>query len=204
MIENTCMFGLNGNKPRFDDLFQDAGKSWARRGYIASTVNPQQAKDDRFLAELFKVEPPVTNCSDTAPVQKPPSREECRKAISTDQISVYFGSGSSTLNDDAKRTLDEKASSTKRFATSSYFCVEGNTDDIVPSGMSQDVGREYNVQLSEKRAQAVVAYLAQRDGRDTGWFTSFGNGSGNPIVPNSGAAARAKNRRTEIRIVTRN
>ncbi len=70
--------------------------------------------------------------------------------------------------------------------------VYGHTDNIG--------SREYNLDLSERRAQTVLDYLTQ-NGIAPEIITSKGFGQSQPIVPGTSATARAKNRRVEIGIV---
>ena len=70
--------------------------------------------------------------------------------------------------------------------------VYGHTDNVG----SQD----YNLDLSERRAQTVLDYLTH-NGIDPEIITSKGFGKAQPIVPGTNATARAKNRRVEIGIV---
>ena len=70
--------------------------------------------------------------------------------------------------------------------------VYGHTDDIG--------SEEYNLDLSEKRAQTVRDYLTE-NGIAPEIITSKGFGKSSPIVPGTSAEARADNRRVEIGIV---
>ena len=70
--------------------------------------------------------------------------------------------------------------------------VYGHTDDIG--------SEEYNLDLSEKRAQTVRDYLTE-NGIAPEIITSKGFGKSRPIVPGTSAEARAENRRVEIGIV---
>lgn len=68
-------------------------------------------------------------------------------------------------------------------------------------GYTDDVGtRDYNVKLSERRAQAVRDYLLKA-GLDPKIITIKGYGKSDPRVSGDGAEARAKNRRVEIGLV---
>jgi outer membrane protein OmpA-like peptidoglycan-associated protein len=70
-----------------------------------------------------------------------------------------------------------------------YVRVEGNTDNL---------GDEtWNQTLSERRAQAIVDYLASR-GIDRRRLVARGNGSSTPLTTNKTAEGRARNRRTDI------
>ncbi|MCH8017086.1 MAG: OmpA family protein [Acidobacteria bacterium] len=70
--------------------------------------------------------------------------------------------------------------------------VYGHTDDIG--------SEEYNLDLSERRAQRVRDYLTE-NGIAPEIITSKGFGKSRPIVPGTSAEARAENRRVEIGIV---
>lgn len=70
--------------------------------------------------------------------------------------------------------------------------VYGHTDDIG--------SEEYNLDLSERRAQTVREYLTE-NGIAPEIITSKGFGKSRPIVPGASAEARAENRRVEIGIV---
>jgi len=73
----------------------------------------------------------------------------------------------------------------------SDFKVEGHTDSQGPSKSNQA--------LSEKRAKAVMDYLATK-GIDSSRLSSKGFGEDNPIANNRTRSGRAKNRRVEINL----
>jgi outer membrane protein OmpA-like peptidoglycan-associated protein len=120
---------------------------------------------------------------------------ECSKAghvvkpAAAFDLVVRFKYNSDVLEPDAKSNLDEFAKALKdpQLAASS-FLVEGHTD---ARGSA-----DYNLNLSERRAKAVVSYLSER-GVDTAKLLPRGFGQTKPIVadPYSG-----DNRRVETRI----
>lgn len=67
--------------------------------------------------------------------------------------------------------------------------VEGHTDSVGSDA--------YNEKLSERRAQAVKAYLV-KEGIDAGRIDAKGFGESKPTADNKTAAGRAENRRVEI------
>lgn len=71
--------------------------------------------------------------------------------------------------------------------------IGGHTDDV---GLDQD-----NMLLSQRRAQAVMNYLVSK-GIPADHLKAKGYGETKPIVPNTTEAGRAKNRRTEIKVLT--
>jgi outer membrane protein OmpA-like peptidoglycan-associated protein len=70
--------------------------------------------------------------------------------------------------------------------------VYGHTDNIGTE--------EYNMDLSERRAQSVRDYLAEA-GINPGIISTEGFGKSQPLVPGTSDEARAKNRRVELGIV---
>jgi OOP family OmpA-OmpF porin len=68
------------------------------------------------------------------------------------------------------------------------------------SGHTSDEGkRDFNMKLSEKRAQAVKAYLVKQ-GIDPKKVQTAGMGKTKPVADNKTGAGRAKNRRVEVEI----
>lgn len=68
------------------------------------------------------------------------------------------------------------------------------------SGHTDNTGsREYNMSLSQQRAESVVRYLVEK-GIDKNRLTARGYGDTRPVADNSTESGRAENRRTEFRI----
>jgi OmpA-OmpF porin, OOP family len=109
----------------------------------------------------------------------------------TDMTTVNFGLNQAKLSADEKAKLDTLASSTsshKRY----FIAVEGYTD---ATG-----GADYNLALSRRRADAVVQYLAGEKNVDFNRIHMIGFGDMKPVDPDKTRAARAKNRRVEVKI----
>jgi outer membrane protein OmpA-like peptidoglycan-associated protein len=71
---------------------------------------------------------------------------------------------------------------------------------ILLAGHTDSTGRkDYNMQLSMRRAQSVADYLVSR-GVDSGRFTVEGFGPSEPVASNDTPAGRAQNRRVEVAI----
>jgi outer membrane protein OmpA-like peptidoglycan-associated protein len=73
------------------------------------------------------------------------------------------------------------------------FEISGHTDDRGTA--------EYNKDLSQRRAQAVVEYLLKK-GIAKERLISAGYGLERPLADNKTAAGRAKNRRTEFKLIS--
>lgn len=104
---------------------------------------------------------------------------------------VFFETDSYTLKAESKVELDEVAA----FLSNNpgvRVMLEGHTDNV-GSGA-------YNNELSENRAHAVYNYLINQ-GIDEGRLEYEGFGFSQPVDTNETEAGRARNRRTEMRIL---
>ena len=72
--------------------------------------------------------------------------------------------------------------------------MAGHTDNVGEAAMNQD--------LSQRRAQAVVAYLTQH-GIAAARLTAAGYGETRPVGPNTTKADRQLNRRTEFKVTAK-
>ncbi|NOY95545.1 MAG: OmpA family protein [Chlorobi bacterium] len=103
---------------------------------------------------------------------------------------VYFDFDKSVLKPDAIAILDKAVE--KLNSSAAY--------DVTVSGYTCNIGtEEYNQKLSERRAKAVVVYLAKK-GIDNAFVGAKGYGESNPAVPNTSIENRRKNRRAEFEI----
>lgn len=106
---------------------------------------------------------------------------------------VQFAFGSAELDSTSRVELDRWVTWLRANPAVSVR-IEGHTDSV---------GAEsYNQNLSERRARAVREYLVRRGvpGARVGWI---GFGSRVPLTDNEDALGRARNRRTELRVVER-
>ncbi len=101
---------------------------------------------------------------------------------------VYFDFDSYTVRDDARPVIDANAKVLAANKTAK-LAVEGHTDERG--------GREYNLSLGQKRAEAVVRALTLAGATD-GQLEATSFGKERPAVAGSDEAAYAKNRRVEL------
>jgi len=74
---------------------------------------------------------------------------------------------------------------------------------VVVHGYTDNVGSpSYNAQLSRRRADAVIRYLAARYNVPTFRIYTIGLGDENPVAENTHSAGRAKNRRVDVQLLT--
>jgi outer membrane protein OmpA-like peptidoglycan-associated protein len=101
---------------------------------------------------------------------------------------VLFDTGRATLKPGANRDLDRLAQALKDNPNTRVI-IEGHTDSVG--------GDDYNMALSEKRAQAVADALQMR-GVPPDRFEVKGLGKAFPVASNATQAGRQQNRRVEI------
>jgi OOP family OmpA-OmpF porin len=109
------------------------------------------------------------------------------------ETSVHFGFDKDSLTKDAKAALDQIATDVPN--TKGYIItVEGATDSVGDS--------EYNYGLSQRRADAVIQYLASQHSIPAHKVYLVGLGKDKPAESNKTREGRAKNRRVDVRLMT--
>jgi len=106
--------------------------------------------------------------------------------------SVLFASGKDVVRRRSFRLLDNVAAVMQSHPEIREVLVEGHTDD-----RGDDA---FNMSLSQRRAEAVVAYLVKK-GIESSRLRAQGFGEERPIESNAKSAGRAANRRVEFTIV---
>src|ERR1700686_3542528 len=109
------------------------------------------------------------------------------------ETSVKFGFNKDNLTSKAQEALDQLAagiSSTKGY----IIALEGGTDSVGPA--------DYNYDLSQRRANAVIQYLATKYNVPAHKIYVIGLGKDKPVETNKTSAGRADNRRVDVRLMT--
>jgi OmpA-OmpF porin, OOP family len=108
-------------------------------------------------------------------------------------VTVTFGFDKSVLTKDDKDQLDNFAT---QLASSKGYILEvtGGTDSTGPA--------QYNYDLSQRRADAVVQYLASKYSIPARRFYLIGIGKDKEVAPNNTAEGRKQNRRVEVQILS--
>jgi OmpA-OmpF porin, OOP family len=108
-------------------------------------------------------------------------------------VSVTFGFDKAVLTKSDKEQLDQLAN--QLTSAKSYILeVTGGTDSVG--------SKEYNYQLSQRRAEAVVQYLASKYNVPPHKFYLIGIGKDEEVASNKTAAGRAKNRRVQVQVLS--
>jgi len=109
------------------------------------------------------------------------------------ETSVKFGFNRDNLTQQAKDALDQMAGSIS--TTKGYIItLEGSTDSVGSA--------EYNYDLSQRRANSVIQYLASKYNVPAHKIYVIGLGKDKPVDSNKTSDGRAKNRRVDIRLMT--
>jgi outer membrane protein OmpA-like peptidoglycan-associated protein len=114
----------------------------------------------------------------------------CAEIVIADR--VHFDSDSDVIQSRSFELLDQVAIILQSASYIGLVRVEGHTDS-----RGDD---DYNQNLSQRRATAVVTYLIEA-GVDQGRLESLGIGEVNPIADNGSQEGRAANRRVEFHVV---
>lgn len=102
---------------------------------------------------------------------------------------IYFDTGSDRLRPESTPTLKEIGAMLNEYADLA-LTIEGHTDNVG----SADANRA----LSQKRAEAVKAFLVSAYGIDESRLTAAGLGDTKPAAPNTTPEGRQQNRRVEL------
>lgn len=105
---------------------------------------------------------------------------------------IFFDFDSDTIRNVSFPVLDEIANAIRRNPDILRLRIEGYTDDVGTE--------EYNVDLSFRRARAVLEYLAAH-GVEREHLESIGYGQARPVAQDSSPEGQALNRRVEFTIL---
>jgi len=117
---------------------------------------------------------------------------ETRLSVISKTRAIYFDTASAELDQKREPLLNRLAEIVNRCEAVGME-VSGHTDS--------DGNKASNQNLSERRARAIVDYLAKR-GVTEGRIRAIGYGDTRPVVSNDTPKNKAKNRRIEFRVVT--
>lgn len=120
----------------------------------------------------------------------PEIKREIRTILTKAMKGIQFENGKATIKKNSYSILDQVA---KIFIDNPTYMVEvqGHTDNVG--------NYQYNVELSEKRAQSVRDYLIKH-GVPAERLTAHGYGPDRPLADNTTKAGRSLNRRVEFNI----
>lgn len=177
----------NGQAIRDTDERAQSGIKQAQTAADAATQNAQNASTAAGTAE--------TAANDA--VHRADSLDSVVKGLDNYKalanVTVNFGFDKAVLTKDDKDQLDQFAG---QLTTAKSFILEvtGGTDSIGSAA--------YNYDLSQRRADSVVQYLAAKYGIAAHRFYLIGIGKDKEVAPNTTADGRKQNRRVEIQLLS--
>ena len=190
--ENRAFFDPKASLVNYNTIYKTAQGIWRKIGKIKEVHEPYQTVDIRFLEAAAEFFPQAREAEPEFQFTAPP--RAAAAPILTKTVSVYFPTGSATLDENAKAVLDIQVVELAATFGNAYMRIAGNTDNVG--------GRESNVRLSKARAEAVAQYLVSR-GFDRNKFEVGGHGPDKPVASNATEEGRAKNRRTDFEVIPR-
>jgi OmpA-OmpF porin, OOP family len=164
---------IQANKSAISATDEKASTADRRAGEAMDRANAVGQKADQDISQLRGV---IANIDDYKVV---------------DQATVHFAFNRAVLSHDDMQQLDDLASksgSYKRY----FVAVEGHADQVG--------GAAYNLQLSQRRAEAVVQYLAVQKMVPFYMIHTIGVGKQDLADPANTRAARAENRRVVVKV----
>jgi outer membrane protein OmpA-like peptidoglycan-associated protein/ABC-type nitrate/sulfonate/bicarbonate transport system substrate-binding protein len=192
VADNARFFGLDGNAPAFDRVYNQADSIWTKypEAKITDRFTPQALRNDAIVRKIWQA------AGAAAVAEKPtyePKVAQTGKAVFTKPVTINFATGQSELDAESMHILNNQVMPQLEMAKGMYVRVEGNTDNVGSAAP--------NRLLSERRAKAVVDFLVGK-GVDPQRITGKGNGDTNPVASNKTADGRAANRRTDILFIS--
>jgi outer membrane protein OmpA-like peptidoglycan-associated protein len=185
--DNRSFMGTAGSNSDYVNIFQMAQDMYHEARTMKHTNNAEESIDRRYIEKL-------SDSFSMASSEEPIEYHEPAKGttpLATQHRSIYFDPNSARMSLDSRAVVDELAG-TMRAYENTVVDIEGNTDSTG--------SRNYNIQLSHQRADAVREYLMEKFGFPAARLRTAGNGPDKPISTNGTAEGREKNRRTDIKV----
>lgn len=157
----------------------------------APWVDPFQGQNKPQLEHYVDYMPMISK--DSLSQSEPLSIEACQEILTEllDAEAIQFEVNSAAISERSHDLLNNLAQTVRRCPPEAIIEIGGHTDNLGASS--------YNQQLSKKRADAVAAFLFDKE-VDTERVQSKGYGDSQPIADNDTREGRAKNRRIEFKV----
>ena len=145
----------------------------------AEAESEARSAQDQATAVYARLESALSRVAET---------RETERGLTVNLPDILFASGKSALRTNTREVLSRIAG-ILLVAPEYQLSIEGHTDSV---GRTQ-----YNMKLSQERAQRVRDYLIEAS-ISPALITASGFGESKPVASNQTAAGRQKNRRVEI------
>jgi len=175
-VDENAQSGISAAKERAMTADNHAGEAMNRANQVGTEVNQVKQRVDQTDSNLDQLRTTVANLDDYK---------------MTGETSIPFRFNKYALDKESKEELDKlvaNVGTAKRY----FISVEGFTDTTGTAA--------YNEELSRRRADAVAEYLVTKHDIPIYRIHMIGLGKEKPVDMGRNRAARAKNRRVEVRI----
>lgn len=200
--DNRDFFGLN---PEYrgvkgSDLYDKMARTFVELGQADKMAPPWRNVIYTGAVQAANLPEGPGYRSEAMPAFAPPTQADvATEALAVKPVRINFETGRHQLSENAKTIIDLQFADVARSFSTMRIRIEGNTDNVG--------NRAMNMELSQKRAQAVADYLHQTYGMDRNRFIIVGNGPDKPVAgceTNASEDCRAKNRRTDFQLIPAN
>jgi OOP family OmpA-OmpF porin len=175
------------NEPRTQGYLVDSRGELARSGtglcWRTGYWTPEMAIKECDPDLIRKAEAPVI---DAAPVPVPAAIPERIQYCTT--LDVQFEIDRYAIQHEYAATVERLGAYLRKYPDTTAV-IEGHTDEVGTD--------EYNVELSQRRANSVVDYLVDHSGIDRSRLKAVGYGKTRPVADNSTDEGKRQNRRID-------
>ena len=211
VAENARAQGLAGGTDHYSRVYQRFDQIYRAAGALANPKSPvipaQESFDYRFIKTLLAGDAKAQSSAAGSEFQYSDAARESavatKEASVTKPVMVNFLTGAADINKRSQQVIDKEMVPFIENNGGAYFVLSGNTDSTGSAAT--------NNALSQRRAQAVAAYLAREWEIDPKRIKIVGNGSSAPLCNEADPAAegvsledcRAMNRTTRLAVLSR-
>jgi len=180
-------YAADGSKEMVTNV---AGECWRT---VGGTPSPQKACGDEMpMADVDSDGDGVLDADDRCPGTRAGAKVdqwgcELVENLTINLVNDEFDFDSAELKPEMKTALEELADRIKASKGQETLTIVGYTDSTGPE--------DYNMGLSERRAQAAADYLESLGITD---ISTIGRGESNPVGDNGTREGRSMNRRVEV------
>jgi NitT/TauT family transport system substrate-binding protein len=203
--DNVNFFGLNRGYSNVtaQELYEETGKRFIKSGVIASFPNWAQVSDRSIVQEVAKrmqskgLLDKKGYVAENTKVNTAPSptlaNTDIVEAVSSKALQVYFKTGSSELDFNAKNYIKAEFGTVARTNMGATIRIVGNTD--------AQGSKATNERLSKQRAESVKQYMVQAWSIDPNRVVAVGNGP-KKAFSDGAPGANAAYRTVDFELVT--
>lgn len=193
--DNVAFFGLN---PAYkgvtaEMVYDEACKAYQELGFASPTLPRWRGVSDVSVISAISLTG-AEHLAQAPTTFAAPTREMLtQQAVATKNVRVNFDFNSATLRPTEKLKLKNEYGKIVAMNANSRFRIIGHTDNVG--------GRAYNIELSKRRAKAIVEFFTETYGLNPNQFVYDGKGPDQPLAPNENEDGRAQNRRAECSLL---